>query len=261
MYSPGNPRTLRVLVVEDEWPARNYLVELLLSLGVQVSGAVATLEDAQKALEPGGLEVDAAFVDIHLATSGDDDAGMALIRELAGNPGAPLFVLATALKEHAIEAFGLGVVDYLLKPFSEERVRQCLDRLKTRLRPRPDEAQRTRIVARSQKGLVFLELDEVQAFEALDRLTFVHTSRGRFDVDLSLISLERILGSTFIRVHRKWLVQSEHIRALETEDGQTEVFVGESGNSEQTIRIPVSREKRREVKELLLKGTAGIRHP
>src|SRR5437868_6522225 len=119
----GDPRDgrelplLHALVVEDEWPARNYLVELL-------------------------------------------------------------------------QASRLGEVDYLLKPFTEERVEQCLRRLQSR-RPARTSAppSPSKIVARRKKGLVFLRPDEVWAFEAADRLTFVHTPRGKFDLDLSLSAI------------------------------------------------------------------------
>ena len=104
-----------VLVVEDEWPARNFLVTLLQESGLaEVTAAVATLDEAREALGPDGIAVDVAFVDVQLAGAARDDAGLALIRSLAGAPEAPLFVLATASDAHAVEAFDLGVVDYLL---------------------------------------------------------------------------------------------------------------------------------------------------
>src|SRR5581483_9436891 len=107
---------LRALVVEDEHVARNYLVELLGATGrVDVVGAVATLSSAMEALTDarGRDAIDVAFVDIHLGS--DDDAGLELVRDAAKQPNAPSFVLATALEQHAVEAFQLGVVDYLLK--------------------------------------------------------------------------------------------------------------------------------------------------
>jgi DNA-binding LytR/AlgR family response regulator len=96
-------RVLRALVVEDEWAARNYLVEMLHASGqAVVVAAVATVAEAQQALAPGGIVVDVAFVDIHLGHGHGDEAGMHLVRTLAGTPEAPLFVLATALSQHAV---------------------------------------------------------------------------------------------------------------------------------------------------------------
>lgn len=252
---------LRALVVEDEWPARNYLVELLQESGqAEVLAAVATLDEARQALGPDGVAVDVAFVDVQLAGAPEDDAGLALIRSLSGTPGAPRFVLATASSSHALEAFALGVVDYLLKPFSKERVEQCLARVRGRpgeARPPPREA---RVVARRRSGLVFLQLGEVWGFEAADRLTFVHTRHGRFDVDLSLAAIEASFGRSLLRVHRRWLVNTEHVRALEQDDGEHALQVGGGLAGEpEGLRVPVARERAAEVKALLLAGTTGLR--
>jgi two-component system, LytTR family, response regulator LytT len=262
MTAPLAHTSLRCLVVEDEWPARNYLVESLAAMGADVVAAVATLAEAEQALAPGGIAVDVAFVDIHLASSGDTDAGMTLVRALAGQPGAPAFVIATAFAEHAVEAYALGVTDYLLKPFSEERVKQCLTRLRARLPLPTQRPVQRRVVARTKKGLVFLRTEETWAFEAADRLTFVHTPHGRYDVDLSLAALESSTGERFMRVHRNWLVNVDQVRALEREDGDTEVLLGAGlDDSQPTVRVPVAREKAQAVKELLLVGTTGLRRP
>ncbi len=258
MTPPAPEAKLRALVVEDEWPARNYLVEILQASGqAEVVAAVATLEEARQALGPGGIVVDVAFLDIRLATSGDEDAGLQLVRSLAGQPGAPLCVLTTALRQHAVEAYDLGVVDYLLKPFGEERVAQCLARLRARRAPPSPPPSPPRLVARSRKGLVFLGLDEVWALEASGRLTFVHAAHGRFDVDLSLSAIEACLAGRLLRVHRSWLVNVAHIRALEREEGDTEVRVGADLAS--ALHVPVARDRIHAVREQLLAGATGIR--
>ena len=259
-------RVLRALVVEDEWAARNYLVEMLHASGqAMVVAAVATLAEAQQALAPGGIVVDVAFVDIHLGSARGDDAdeaGMHLVRTLAGTPGAPLFVLATALSQHAVEAYALGVTDYLLKPIHEDRVTECLMRLQERLAQTARRAVGSvpdHVVARSKKGLVLFARDEVWAFEAAERLMFVHTARGRFDIDLSLAAIEASLGSEFLRVHRQWLVHTTHVRAIENEDGETVVVVG--GEPPGELRVPVARDRRGAVRDLLLHGATGLRRP
>lgn len=249
----------RVLVVEDEWPARNYLVELLEGSGLaEVVGAVANVGDARQALQPApaGLEVDAVFVDIVL--EGDDETGLDLVRSSVRLPRRPMFVLATAFKEHALEAYQLGVDDYLLKPFTEERVGQCLQRLATRRRFTPPQSP-LRIVARRGRNLVFLEQNEVWAFEAADRLTFVHSPHGTFDLDLSLSAIEVSFGRTFTRVHRNWLVNAAHIKELERE-GETRIFVGVGiGPERRGVSVPVARERAQAVRETLLGGATGLR--
>lgn len=253
---------LRVLVVEDEWPARNYLVELLeASLLAEVVGAVASVDEARAALvRESGLSVDVAFLDVQLATG--ERAGLELARELVQLRPDLLVVLATAFEQHALEAFELGAVDYLLKPFAEERVLQCLRRVQAR-KPVPDTALGpTRIVARRKKNLVFLEPKEIWAFEAADRMTFVHTAHGRFDLDLSLAAIEISLGRSLTRVHRNWLVNVAFIKELERDSAEMRLFVGTSLASDgQGLHVPVARERAQEIKDTLLANTTGLRRP
>jgi DNA-binding LytR/AlgR family response regulator len=255
---------LRALVVEDEWATRNYLVELLQGAGAtDVVGAVASADGARQVLgSPAGEGgVDVAFVDVQLVGSDRDDEGLALVREHAKRPGAPMFVLATAFREHAIEAFDLGVVDYLLKPFTEERVAQCVGRVRAR-RPAPattGAASPPRLVARRKRALVFLRLDEVWAFEAAERLAYVHTTRGRFDVDLSLSAVEASIGRTLLRVHRNWLVNADYVKELEGYGSETELLVGPPGDEQAGVRVPVARERALAVREALLGSATGIR--
>jgi DNA-binding LytR/AlgR family response regulator len=251
-------RPLRCLVVEDEWPARNYLVELLHGTRLaEVVGAVASVEEAKEALGAKlGLEV--AFVDVQLSRN---TSGLELVRMLAEQSSETKVVLATAHEQHALEAFSLGVVDYLLKPFSEERVLQCLTRLKQRARSNSmPVAGAAKIVARRKRNLVFLSPDEVWAFEAADRLTFVHTRHGRFDVDLSLSAIELSLGAGLARVHRNWLVNVAHVKELERDTADTTLFVGDALSGDGAgVRVPVSRERAQEVRDMLLAMATGVR--
>ncbi len=252
---------LRALVVEDEWPARNYLVELIEASQIaEVAGAVAHLDEAREILSDGsGLSLDVAFVDVQLGGGGG--TGLSLVRELARERG-PAFVLATAYEEHAVEAFELGVVDYLLKPFSEERVLQCLRRIEQRRGNVDSPRELPRIVARRKRSLVFLRPDEIWAFEAADRLTFVHTRHGTFDIDLSLTAVEASFGRAFARVHRNWLVNTSHIKELERDGHETRLFVGAGiADAGPGMMVPVARERAGAVREMLLSNATGLRRP
>jgi two-component system, LytTR family, response regulator LytT len=261
---------LRTLVVEDEWPARNYLVELLEGSGLaEVVGAVSGVEEAREALRPsegtsltpGGMAIEAVFVDVQLLGGVDAETGLDLVRSMSGVPKAPMFVLATAFDRHAVEAFELGVVDYLLKPFTEERVAQSLRRLHERREPATGPSSGTsRIVARRKRSLVFLELHEIWAFETADRLTYVHTEHGVFDVDLSLSAIEASFGRAFLRVHRRWLVNTRHIKELERQGDETRLFVGRAlSNGAQGVHVPVARERAAAVRGVLLSNATGLR--
>ena len=247
---------LRALVLEDEWPTRNYLVQLIEGTKLaEVSGAVASLDEAREALA--GSPVDVVFVDIQLAATGDPRTGLDLIRSMADSPGAPMFVIATAFQQHTLEAFDLGVVDYLLKPFSEERVEQSLRRLMAR---RPERRSGPlRVVARRKRNLVFLDPQDIWAFEAADRLTCVHSRLGTFDVDLSLATIEASFGRALTRVHRNWLVNLASVKEMEREGGETTLLVGHMGDD--AVRAPVARDRAKAVRELLLENATGVRRP
>lgn len=248
----------RVLVVEDEWVARNYLVELLEGSGqARVVGAIDNVRDAQQILETQANDLDVAFVDINLVGAGER-AGLDLVHRFAGSSNAPAFVLATAFRQHALEAFAAGVVDYLVKPFTEERVHACLSRI-ARLRAEPRRMGSGRVVARKGKSLIFLESAEIWGFEAAQRLTYVHTRHGRYDIDLSLASVEQSVGRDLTRVHRNWLVHLPSVRELGKEGNEHFIFVGEGHDKELGIRVPVARERAAAIRELLLEEATGLR--
>lgn len=257
---------LRALVVEDEWPARNYLVELLESSGLaEVVGAVGGVNEARQALatDSATLGVDVVFADIALEGGDCGESGISLVHSVAATANAPMFVFATAYEQHALQAFELGVVDYLLKPFSEERVVLCLRRLhQHRADARVAMSGPPRIVARRKRSLVFLEPPEIWAFEAADRLTFVHTLHGVFDIDLSLAAVEASFGRAFVRVHRNWLVNAGHIKELERDGHETKLFVGSGvADAGRGVRVPVARERSAAVRDMLLTNATGLRRP
>jgi DNA-binding LytR/AlgR family response regulator len=255
---------LPALVVEDEWVARDYLTRLINASGLaHVVGAVESVDDAEPFLtQRSGLPL-VVFVDISLVGSTRD--GLDLLRAHAGDTSSS-FVLATALQSHTLEAFALGAVDYLLKPFSEERLRNCLTRVGARMLASalatcaptaPAALPATRIVARNKRNLVFLDLDEVWAFESADRLTVVHSARGALDLDVSLVSLEQAFGDHLLRVHRRWLVHVRYIQELERDDGDSALLVGAIDGPR--LRVPIARERVLALRTSLVDEALGLR--
>jgi DNA-binding LytR/AlgR family response regulator len=226
-----------------------------------VAVAVATTEEAEQALsEDSSVAIDVAFVDVQLAGRPGDESGLAWIRKVARTPGAPRFVLATAFKQHALEAFDLGVSDYLVKPFTEERIDDCLRRLLANPRPRGAKPRVERIVARRRRALVFLDLEEVWGCEASDRLTCVHSARGTFDLDLTLSAIAASFGRTLVRVHRNWLINPARVLEFERDAGETSILVGNpTAPVESAIRVPISRERAQAVREMLMANATGVR--
>jgi two-component system, LytTR family, response regulator LytT len=248
---------LACMVVEDEWATRAFLVELIEQTKLAtVVGAVADADAARRLLQGKSPPIDVLFVDVQLPGR----SGLALVKELPDAP-KPAIVLATAYSEHALEGYELGVVDYLLKPFSQGRVRACLERLQARVAPplAQDAGAEPRLVARRRTGVVLLRLDEIWAFESDGRLTYVHSTMGRFDVDLSLQALEGAFAPALIRVHRSWLVQKSLIRDVERQEGELSLFVGGGMRTEGPgVVVPVSRERAAKIRSLLGEN-AGLR--
>lgn len=252
---------LRALVLEDEWAARNYLTELLEGTGLaSVVAAAANTEQAWAAVRSQDLDfgIDVAFVDVRLAGEPSASAGVDWLRGVKSSASCAgmRFVLTTASREHAIEAFELGAVDYLVKPFTGERVAQCLHKLVARTggAPPPGPVAPRRIVARDGKSLVVLPVERVFAFEAAEGLSYVYTEGRRYDIDLSLAALVSVLGEDFVRVHRNWLANLVSVRSLEREGGETRLVVGDAG-----LRVPVARDRVTHVREALMASSVGVR--
>ncbi len=117
-----------------------------------------------------------------------------------------------------------------------------------------------RVVARRRGALVFLDLGEIWAFEAAERLTYVHSRHGTFDIDVSLAAIEASAGAGFTRVHRNWLVNSSQIQTLERSAGNTILFVGIGvGQEGLGIQVPVARTRTASLREELLANAIGVR--
>jgi DNA-binding LytR/AlgR family response regulator len=250
---------LSALVLEDERPARSYLVELVEATRLaRVHAAVPSVALALEALRD--VDVDVAFVDVNLAGSGGGPMdGLAFVERARAEGKVARFVITTASREHALAAFDLGVIDYLTKPFVLSRVRESLSRV-AEARPEGGRGERARdegrVVARKGRSLVFLAPGEAWAFEAEGRLAFVHSAEGRLDVDLSLAALEAVLGPNYLRVHRNWLVAVARVKGIERDGGETSLVVGDGTR---TVTVPVARDRVGQVKARLLSSTIGLR--
>ena len=249
---------LSALVLEDERPARSYLVELVEATRLaRVHAAVPSVALALEALRD--VDVDVAFVDVNLVGSGGGPtAGLDFVERARAEGKVARFVITTASREHALAAFDLGVIDYLTKPFVLSRVRESLSRVaEARPEGRGERVRdEGRVVARKGRSLVFLDPGEAWAFEAEGRLAFVHSAEGRLDVDLSLAALEAVLGPNYLRVHRNWLVAVARVKGIERDGGETSLVVGDGTR---TVTVPVARDRVGQVKARLLTSTIGLR--
>jgi hypothetical protein len=121
-----------------------------------------------------------------------------------------------------------------------------------------------RVAARSKgRKLVFLTSTDIWAFEARERLVFVHAPQGTFDIDLSLGEISSSLGARFLRVHRNWLVSVNMVRELRSEHGSMHIFAGagvsDEGTPRRGVEVPVARHRMNQVRQQLLADTFGVR--
>ncbi|OLE23098.1 MAG: DNA-binding response regulator [Actinobacteria bacterium 13_1_20CM_3_71_11] len=251
---------LRVLAVDDEPPALDELAYLLradprvasVQTAGDVTGALRLLRDS---------DVDAVFLDIRMP--GLD--GMELARVLTRFAKPPAVVFVTAYDERAVEAFELGVVDYVRKPVQADRLAESLRRiLATRLVPAPA-ATGTDTGAgreqpdpeRSEDPTIPVELagvtrllprSAVRWVEAQGDYARLHTADGSHLVRVSLATLaDRWADAGFVRIHRSYLVQLRLITELRLAGGAYVVVID---NRE----LPVSRRHTRDLKDRLVRA-------
>lgn len=211
--------SLSLLVVDDERPVLDELT-FLLRRDERVD-EVVTADSGTEALQLlREREYDAVFLDIAMPGL----SGLDLAAVLARFRVAPPVVFVTAHAEHAVDAFDLNAVDYLLKPVREERLREAVRRISEGAATPPADdtiavelAGVTRLVARS----------DVRFVEAQGDYSRLHTAAGSHLVRLPISSLEeRWRDAGFLRIHRSLLVALRHVEEIREDDGRVAVLVG-----------------------------------
>ncbi len=239
---------LRVLAVDDEAPALDELAYLLRA--DERVDRVVTAGDTTEALRVlRDTEVDAVFLDIRMP--GLD--GMELARLLKRFARPPAVVFVTAYDENAVEAFDLGVVDYLLKPVQPERLAESLRRVTAaRLVPAhpavAGQRQRDEVIPVELGGSTrMLPRSAVHWVEAQGDYARLHTGGQSHLVRVPLSTLSDRWGDAgFVRIHRSYLVQLRLITELRlTASGYVVVVDGRE--------LPVSRRHTRELKDKLVR--------
>lgn len=200
---------MRVLIVDDEPLACTRLTALLGECAeVEILGSVDDGEAALGALAE--LQPDLLLLDINMP--GLD--GVALAQRLAGR-SRPQIIFCTAYEAHALKAFDLGAVDYLLKPVRLERLRDALQRAQRRLADAPREAV-AYLHGRLRGEQVRIALDEVTCLLAEEKYVVVHHRRGELLIEESLRQLEEAYPDQLLRLHRNCLIPPLRLLGLKT---------------------------------------------
>ena len=249
-------RPLRAYLVDDEPLAVKRLARLLDATGrVEIVGRAG---DPAKAVdELAAASADVVFLDIHMPGM----SGFDVIQRL---PGTTSVVFTTAYDQHAVAAFEVNAVDYLLKPIVRERLAAALDRIEARRRaPEADDVRATlleltrslrerpldRLASRVGERVQLIPVDEVTHVFARERATYAATATADHMLDVTLAELEQKLDpAKFIRIHRGALVNVGWIRELHADLGGR-LLVRLRGERPQ--ELVVSRDRVRPLKERL----------
>jgi DNA-binding LytR/AlgR family response regulator len=238
------PDHLRVLVVDDEPPARGELAYMIEQLEPVASVlAVGSGVEALRALD--STPIDAVFLDIAMPGL----SGLDLARVLARFEHPPAVVFVTAHDAHAVEAFELDAVDYLLKPVRPARVQEAIRRVLAHDAPVVSQGEDPTIPVELGGITRFVRRSDVHFVEAHGDYVRLHTGDGAHLVRLSLGTLERDWAHAgFLRIHRSYLVATKHITELRQHDQRSVVVI--DGHE-----LEVSRRRSRDLKDVLLRGT------
>ncbi len=211
---------LRVLVVDDEQPVLDELVWLL-----ERDDRVGTITTARSGTEAlrrlETVDVDAVFLDVAMPGL----SGVEIARLLRRFQAPPRIVFVTAHDDHAVDAFELGAVDYLLKPLREERLRESVRRVVADEGPAEDPDDTiavelggvTRFVSRASITHVEAQGDYVRLHTAAGASHLVRAALGALAEDWA--------EAGFLRIHRSLLVNLHQVREIRSAEGRTLVVV------------------------------------
>lgn len=241
MTNSEHPGGLRVLVVDDERPALEDLAYLLRQQAAV--GSVVTADNTTDALRClRDDQFDGVFLDIRMP--GLD--GLELARILSRFAAPPGIIFVSAFEQHAIEAFELQAVDYLLKPVRPERLAHAIQRLGSRPATVPAVEQPARVAVEVGGSTRLIDRDSIRFVETSGDYVRLHSDQGTYLVRTPISSLEESWsGSGFVRVHRRYLVSMRHLTEMRGQPGGGYVVL--VGDRE----LPVSRRHLRDVRDRL----------
>lgn len=240
---------MKVLIVDDEPLARDelhYLVDQnpLVTDIYEADGVVS----AQQAVDQEA--VDLMFLDIQLA----DGSGMALAESLKSRSHHPYIVFATAYDQYALDAFDADAVDYLLKPFSQQRVNDAITRVAKLAAPKQaaitpqDQRTNPRLSLTNDDRTIILQKDTILYIQTQDGETAVWAKGGHRVVSKQPLAglLKQLDPAQFIRVHRSFAINLNMVSELQPSFNHTYELTLKDGS-----KVPVSRSYVATVKQAL----------
>ncbi|MDL2354420.1 MAG: response regulator [Pseudomonadota bacterium] len=236
---------MRILIVDDERPARDKLRRMLAR-----EPGIAAIDEARDGIDAlqriAEFRPDACFFDIQMP----EVSGLELAASLPAP--APLVVFVTAFDQYAIRAFDANAIDYLLKPYDEARLRRALGRLRERIAAQPgaagalppfDDGHPLRQLLVSERGVTrVVRVEQIGWIETADNYVVLHCPLEQPLMRQTLAGLLDKLGPGFVRCHRRAAVQLNWIERVEALDKGDCALVLRGG-----ARVPCSRQYRADV--------------
>lgn len=249
-----NPKPLRVVIVDDEAPARSRMRDLLAECDqaspLVIEGEAASGREALDLLS--SRRADVVLLDIRMP----EMDGIELARHLQKLESPPAVIFTTAYDVYAIRAFEVHAVDYLLKPIRVSRLREALARVSSAPLPGPAVLRELQSGARAflsaqERGKIHLiPVNDVVYLKAELKYVTVYAAQHEYLIEESLTALEHEYAALFVRVHRNCLVARKAVRGFErdgSDGGEGHWVVLLEGCDE---KIAVSRRQQHIVREL-----------
>jgi two-component system response regulator AlgR len=245
---------LRIVIVDDEAPARSRMRDLLAdcaqAVPLEVTGEAGTGRAALELLST--RPADVVLLDIRMP----EMDGIEVAQHLQKLDHPPAVIFTTAYDAYAISAFEVHAIDYLLKPIRAARLREALSRARSARPPMPEvlrelQPQARAFLSAQERGRIHLiPIGDVIYLKAELKYVTVRTAQREYLIEESLTKLESEYAARFVRVHRNCLVAREAIRGFERAEG-------DAGEGQWVVllktcdeKIPVSRRQQHIVREL-----------
>ncbi|MED3574271.1 LytTR family DNA-binding domain-containing protein [Cytobacillus praedii] len=205
--------TIKVLIADDERYSRDELKHLLKAFSsIQVVDEAESGETAvMKAVH---LQPDVVFLDVEMPKMN----GMKVAKSLIALKKVPLIIFATAYPQFAAEAFRYEAIDYLLKPYDEEMIRQTVQRIEKQLLPatKHERIKTAGKLAIEEDGeIIYVEPKDIIYMYRDDKVSRIISKSGNYETKISLKELEsRLIPFSFFRIHKSYLVNLEFVARL-----------------------------------------------
>lgn len=243
---------IRTIIVEDEELARNLLRSYIKDLGeIELLCECENGFEGVKAINE--LKPDLVFLDIQMPKI----TGFEMLELLDHHPE---IIFCTAYDQYALKAFEFNAADYLLKPFSRERLLSAVEKVKERLEKKedgedmvekitnfPKEEFLDRVVVKDRHKIHIIPADQIRYIESMDDYVLIYTHEGRFTKQKTMRYFETALDPhNFARIHRSYIVRIDQIAQLQQYEKESYVAI-----LHDKTKLKVSKSGYKNLKEML----------